>query len=378
MPNLTVYRLTLPGGLHVGARGVDLAESSVSVPSDTLLAALLDAHHRAGGRIEDWFIPAADPGAPARDCPYRLTSAFPYAGGVHFFPIPVPAQAFFSSDLLKDRRKDVKHIHFISEGILRKILAGKPLDEWLFPKDEKADPKTGVALQGGALWLTLDECAHLPDTLRYEVTTHTPIAPRALRRHAVYTETTVPRVTVDRINTASNIFHAGRATFAPGCGLWFGLTGQPPADLTRALDILSEDGLGGERAAGYGAFTWTVAPQPLTLPDPSPNGAALLLSRYRPRAEETAALQHPGAAYELTTVAGWLRSAGGAAQRRRRLWLVREGSVVYLPGSGPWGDVVDVRPNYENPAGDLSHPVWRAGLALAVAWPYPPQGGQNA
>lgn len=378
MPDLTVYRLTFAGGLHVGARGVDLAESSIGVPSDTLLAALLDAHHRAGGRIEDWFIPPAEPGATWRDCPYRITSAFPYAGKVYFFPMPVPAQAFFSHNLLRDRRKDVKRIRFVSKGILHKMLAGESLDGWLFPKDEKADPQTGVALQSGALWLTLDECAHLPDRLRCDPKTNRPIPPRALRRHAVYAEATVPRVTVDRVNSASTIFHAGRVTFAAGCGLWFGLSGQPPAELKRALQVLGEDGLGGERAAGYGAFTWTVAQQPLALPDPSPDGAALLLSRYHPRAEETAALQRPDAAYELTAVAGWLRTRDGAAQRRRRLWLVREGSVVYLPGSGPWGDVVDVCPTYENPAGDLPHPVWRAGLALAVAWPYPSQGGQDA
>ncbi len=104
----------------------------------------------------------------------------------------------------------------------------------------------------------------------------------------------------------------------------------------------------------------------------------MLLSRYRPSNGGTAGLRHPGAAYELTSVAGWLRSSQGAAQRRRRLWLVREGSVVFLPGTGPWGDVVDVRPTYDDPAGDLPHPVWRAGLALAVAWPYPPRGGQHA
>ncbi|MEJ5310509.1 MAG: type III-A CRISPR-associated RAMP protein Csm4 [Anaerolineae bacterium] len=378
MPELTVYRLTFAGGLHVGARGVDLAESSVSVPSDTLLAALLDAHCRAGGQIENWFIPPAEPDASTRDCAYRITSAFPYAGEVYFFPMPVPAQVFFSNSLLQDRRKDVKRIRFVSEGILRKMLAGKLLDDWLFPKDEKAEPTTGVALQGGALWLTLAECERLPDVLRHDAKTNKPIPPRALRRHAVYAETTVPRVTVNRINSAANIFHAGRVTFAAGCGLWFGLSGQPPADLTRALQMLSEDGLGGERAAGYGVFSWSVAPQPLALPDPSPNGAALLLSRYHPRAGEIAALQRPGAAYELTAVAGWLRTWDGAAQRRRRLRLLREGSVVYLPGSGPWGDVVDVRPTYENPADDLPHPVWRAGLALAVGWPYSSQGGQDA
>lgn len=377
MPDLTTYRLTFPDGLHVGVRGLDLAESSVSVPSDTLLAALLDTHHCTGGRIEDWFIPPADPKAPTRDCPYQITSAFPFAGEVHFFPMPVPAQAFLSNSLLKERRKDINCIRFVSEGILRLLLDGKRLDDWLFPADDKAKPQTGVAIQGGALWLTLKECERLPLALRHDAKTNRPIPPRALRRHAVYAEATIPRVTVDRINTASTIFHAGRVTFADGCGLWFGLVGNEPPGFACALHTLSENGMGGGRSIGYGAFNYT-GPQSLTLPDPLPGGASLLLSRYHPRDEETAALQHPGAAYNLASVAGWLRTWNDAAQRRRRLWLVREGSVVYLPGSGPWGNVVDVRPTYPNPDGDLPHPVWRAGLALAVRWPYGPQGGQHA
>jgi len=376
MPDLTVYRLTFPGGLHIGARGVNLEESSVSVPSDTLFAALLDAHRRAGGNVNEWFVDTLGKDVPqatlTRDCPYRITSAFPFAGDVLFFPVPIPAQAFLSNKLLKERRKEVKRIRFISEGILRKMLAGEPLDGWFFPEEnDKTDPQKGVALQGGALWLTADEVARLPRAY------HLAVGKRhALHRQLVYKEATTPRVTVDRINAASTIFHAGRVTFAAKCGLWLGLTGKTPPEFERALCTLSEDGLGGERSAGYGAFSYT-ASQPLSLPDPQPGGAALLFSRYHPRAEETPALQHQGAGYELVPVAGWLRSWEGAAQRRRRLWLVREGSVVYPPDMGLWGDVVDVRPDYENPAGDLPHPVWRYGLALAVGWPYQtqPAGG---
>ncbi len=371
MPELTMYRLTFPGGLHIGARGTDLEKSSASIPSDTLFAALLDAHNRAGGNVDKWFSPTQGD-YPSRQCPYGLTSAFPFAGEVRFFPMPIPAQAFFSNSLLKDRRKDVKRIRFVSEGILRGMLDGESLDDWLFPEDEKTEPKTGAALQGGVLWLTVGEIARLPATARL------PIGKRhALRRYKVYSEAMVPRVTVDRIHAAANIFHAGRVTFARECGLWFGLAGQSPPEFERALQMLGEDGVGGERTAGYGAFTCATFGI-LSLPDPLPGGAALLLSRYHPRAEELSALQHPQAAYELHAVSGWLRSWDGAAQRRRRLWLVREGSVVYLSSRGPWGDVVDVRPNYENPAGDLPHPVWRAGLMLATAWPYWTQGGDHA
>jgi len=195
----------------------------------------------------------------------------------------------------------------------------------------------------------------------------------------VYETAQVPRVTVDRINSASEIFHAGRVTFAPGCGLWFGVAWHRPQDrvgntnltyheaFARALDLLADDGLGGERSTGYGAFTHDQEKEPLSLADPTPGGLALLLSRYHPQPKELpAALAGDKTAYELISVGGWLRSWDGAAQRRKRLWLVAEGSVVRAVGPGPWGDLVDVRPTYGSPAGDLPHPVWRYGLALGV------------
>ncbi len=360
MPDLTVYRLTFPGGLHVGARGVNLEESSISVPSDTLFAALLDAHCRNAGDVNAWFTPASG-NADSRQCPYTLSSAFPFVGNVNFFPMPVPTQRFLSPETLKNRRKDVARIRFVSEALFRRMLGGESLDDWLFQGDLQAEPQKGVALQGGALWLTLDECNRLPQGARL------PAGKRhALRRYPVYADVRVPRVTVDRMASASTIFHAGRVSFAAECGLWFGISGEVPPGLEAALKSLSEDGLGAERTAGYGAFTYTTAPM-LKLPGPQPNGAALLLNRYHPRAEELPqALSNQGSSYALMAVSGWLRSWDGAAQRRRQLWFVREGSLVHLSGNGPWGDVVDVRPTYENPSGDLPHPVWRAGLALGA------------
>lgn len=375
MPKLTVYRLTFPGGLHVGTRGVNLEESSVSLPSDTLFAALVDAYRRKGG-VPDHFMTPFPRDTASGDPPFLLTSAFPSAGAVRFFPLPVPLQRIFKAETLKNRRKEIQRIRYASEKLWRRMLDGEKLDDWLFPEDRYAEPKTGVALQGGTLWLTLDERQHLPEQFLHDHKTGKPVQPRALREHKVYADARVPRVTVDRIASASNIFHAGRVTFAPDCGLWFGVEwrasqaeveGVPyPDAFTQLLAVLGDDGLGGERTAGYGAFTWKES-SPLTLPDAHPGGLALLLSRYHPRAEELpGALGSGGTAYTLTAVAGWLRSWDGAAQRRKRLWLVDEGSLVRVVGDGPWGNVMNVRPDYDAQVGELPHPVWRYGLALAV------------
>ncbi len=189
-----------------------------------------------------------------------------------------------------------------------------------------------------------------------------------------------PSVTVTRADSASTIYHSGRVTFAAGCGLWFGIAwrqpearvdGQGPtyADaVERILAFLQAQGLGGERSSGYGAFACQ-ADTAFTLPDPAPGGPAWLLSRYHPQLTELpATLAHPDAAYSLTSAAGWLHTLDAPDQRRKRLYLVTEGSIV-CPPAYPAGDVADVRPTYNGAA--FPHPVYRYGLVLAAGLPLP-------
>ncbi|HXF61838.1 MAG TPA: hypothetical protein VNK95_09475, partial [Caldilineaceae bacterium] len=70
MPTLTVYHLRFSGGLHLGSHGVNLEEGSLTLPSDTIFAALVDAWRRAGGDPVAWVAPfVAEPPAP----PFLLT-----------------------------------------------------------------------------------------------------------------------------------------------------------------------------------------------------------------------------------------------------------------------------------------------------------------
>lgn len=371
MPQLIPYQLAFHSGLHLGTRGVNLEEAGLSLPADTLFAALLDVWRRAGGDAADLAAPftAAPP-----DPPFLLTSAFPYAGEVRFYPLPLNLTALFSAETLRRRGKDIKRIRYLSEALFRKALAGEPLDADLFPADEAEEPQRGLALQDGSLWLSVEEATRLPGSLQRD-----PARRRALRYLNLWNVGRVPRVTVSRITSASTIFHAGRVTFAADCGLWFGVAWRAPEQrvgtgplsfrqaFQQALALLQHEGLGGERTAGYGAFTFKEG-EAFTLPDPAPGGLALLLSRYHPRPDELPqALTAQDTAYDLVGVAGWLRSPDGPAQRRKRLVMVAEGSLV-RPPAFPAGDITDVRPDYEAGPG-LPHPVYRYGLALAVGWP---------
>ncbi len=373
MPQLTPYFLNFISGLHLGTRGINLEESATQIPSDTIFSAFVDSWRNAGQNISALLAKfTASPLAP----PFLLTSAYPFVGGVRFYPAPLNSTQCFSWATLQERGKAIKRLRYWSEGILRHALAGEVLDEWLFPQDPFATPVRGLALQGGALWMGVDEVQNLPEALRLAEENSRHARPlHALRQITVFALDRTPRVTVDRIRSASAIFHVGRTTFAAGCGLWFGVQWRSPeifagqsdrtwhALFAETLAQLEGNGIGGMRSSGYGAFH-SAQGTPFELPEPQQGKPALLLSRYHPTKVELPGVLASPAAYTLVPVAGWLRSPDAVAQRRKRLMLVGEGSIVCLPAAVA-GDLVDIGPTYAGTPG-VSHPVYRYGLALSV------------
>ena len=378
MPHLQPFTLAFPQGLHLGTRAVSLEEAGVHIPSDTLFAALVDIWSRMGGDPNAWIRPFGN-GEP----PFLLTSAFPFAGQIRFYPVPVDLQLLIAPDRSEETvDKPLKRIRFLSEGLLRRVLSGQGLPEFLPEPDEQpgkhSDDQYAVRLQNDALCLLKEEVSQLPCTLRLNAQGGKR-PPRLLNRQAVWQTERTPRVTVDRVNSASNIFHAGRARFAPGCGLWFGVqwrnpdipagnqTGLSYQDaLQKCLSLLGDEGIGGERSAGYGAFH-PICGDEFHLRDPRSGGVAWLLSRYLPaRAELPACLDHESAAYRLVRIGGWARSLYGADQRRKQINFLTEGSLVVWPPSPVVGKIENLRPEYDASVGDFPHPVWRSGLALAV------------
>lgn len=352
MPQLDTYYLTFRAGLHVGRHGIGQEKVLAHVPADTLFAALAVVRAQVMPDVDTW---AAGFNS---DAPFCLTSAFPYAGKVRFYPRPVRSPV--SADPKRWRK-----IRFVSEGVLKRLLDGNA-PETLWPRPLDKEPADGLAMQGGAIWLMRDEMQDLPEDMRTknEGNGKRDLPPKAIQHKRVWAEATVPRVTVDRITHASEIYHTGRITYAPECGLWFGVQWRDPSrrdDFETLLRVLGDAGLGAERSAGYGAFTFERR-EPLTLADPPENGLMMLLSRYYPRdAQDAQALTRGDAAYELIHLAGRVRTAGLADQRRRGVRLVAEGSLI---GAAAQGGLADVRPE----VGEFPHAVYRYGLALGVAW----------
>lgn len=333
----------LGSSFHFGLHGLGQEKTSPTLSSDSLFGALVARLARsAKPAVVDAFCQPFVNG----QAPFVLTSTFPLAGGVRFFPPPLTSRKPPEKPVLGRDAKAFKRVAFVSETLFRQLLDGAMLSGL-----------SGThSLQGGQLWLSAEEFERLPAALQEE-------------EAKAWVEEQRPRVTIDRASQAATLFFTGQVTFAESCGLWFGIHWQTndsalQKQVADLLADLSEAGLGAERNSGLGAAKIDRLGE-FALSDPAAKWTTL--SRYLPREAEIGALRHPDSAYTLNSVGGWLDSAAKPGQRRKTVNLLAEGSVFgALPGPLP-GQVADVRPIYGKDNLDpLGHPVYRFGLALAV------------
>jgi CRISPR-associated protein Csm4 len=238
MAPATTYTLTFRSPLHIGDRGVGLEATRTHVSADTLFSALCSAWRTIYGieglyrDVLDWFLEEGG------NEPFFLSSAFPWAGCVRFFPRPLLRPEHLT--LAPGHEKSLKHVRFVSERIFADLVCAVPL---------RFDLQ--ACFNDGSVWATHEEKAQLQRTWADDAT-----GDIVLWRTAV-----VPRVTLDRSTAASEIWHLGETCFVHGAGLWFAAVFNPDhGDELRhrfaaCLRLLGDSGLGGERGAGHGLFT---------------------------------------------------------------------------------------------------------------------------
>ncbi len=353
---LTVFRFASDCAFHFGEHGVGFEKTSITFASDRLYAALF-AHNLLTGIMPAWNEHSPDP-------PFRISSCLPYVGTVVTLPLPMLApQRSEQTELKPGERKRLKKVRYVSATIFKRLLAGAQLRECV---------ETGVLLQGKAVLIDQADLAAAgkgPFNDHDDSTT-------------LWRQESVPHVAIDRMSNQPNYYEIGQVRFAPGCGLAVLASGNTTG-LEHLLHSLGASGIGGRRSKGLGQFC-LAKPATLELPDPDTE-CAVLLSRYWPSAAElrrnvlgTAAPDPAHQAeslsakvnYSLVDVGGWLFSPGNAAQRRKSVRMLSEGSVVHTPAGLRLGSAVDVRPAYgAAPTEPFPHPVFRFGQALAVGVP---------
>jgi len=359
-----VYKLTFKTPIHIGSPKVGREKTLSYVPSDTLFGALVVAWATTGA-IDDLntYLKQFNVNSPP---PFLLTSAFPYAGAVRFFPRPLHYLPL--SDDVSITLKTIENVSWVSESIFNILLNDKRIPV------EHTDRHVNF-IQDGDIWLTRVERGQILKTLKssydnvnverknnnISVGLDNREMPLSLWEHV-----TVPRIGVDRVTMDSIMFHTGRLRFHKGCGLWFAVRSEKFEMIETAMRYLEDAGIGGLRSTGDGAFTYLVYEPPTPLPMPNNDDYFVNLARFAPSSEEFSMLRARDSAYKLVKVVGWCQDDDGISWRRKQIRLVTEGAYLHhAKDVHRIGQLVDITPDN---VGAFTHErrVYRYGLAFPV------------
>lgn len=361
MGNYTVYRITFKTQLHLGrssgpaqksseseqsqrqgpadaeptqASSLGLENTETYIPADTLFSAI----------CQTW-VTFYDPESltdflsgyneNSTDLPFTLTSAFPFAQDVYLFPKPLIFDR--SKNISENAKKDIKRVQFVSDNIFRSIIAGNAPDftDNLFINSEK-------------VWVTPEERTQLTASERDDDFT-------------IWTTQTRPRVTIGSQNAGSQIWHVQTVQFNKCCGLWFAVnydSDETKQKVETLLRVLGDNGIGGERNAGYGQFEFETAD--IQLPETEVGNQFITLAPISPKSpEQLENLLIGDVAYAVNPLTGWV-STTGSASLRKQVNMFTEGSVLNAGEEQRIGSLVDLSPN------GYAHPVYRYGYAWQV------------
>jgi CRISPR-associated protein Csm4 len=369
MAERVAYHLIARSPFHIGERGVGLEETSAVLHADTLFSALCLTLRELGEDLDALLTrfprvrmpadgtPETVPGEG--ELPFRLTSAFPFAGPVYFFPRPMlrPVGLDDADPVLG---KTLKKISFVSQDIFGALVAGRSVADALLVEapvgGAKRKMRSDLVIQDGQAWVTPAERTDL-----------LPYLDAVTGDVRLWEQGTAPRVTVDRVTNRSQVYAAGRLSFAPGCGLFFLVDYEDVGLRSRveqALRVLGDTGIGGERSSGHGQFELEIVERfQLGEPSSEASDAFTTLATYWPTEPEVMAGILDDASYGLVNRRGWLASPEGMNLRRRGVRMLTEGSVTLR---APAGALAEVKPLDPAPAVNVSHDVWRYGIAFPV------------
>ena len=335
MATYTVYRLTFRKQLHLGRStgaaqegSLGLEKTACYIPADVLFSAICEMWRQFydAESLTDFLKEYTQ---EAAELPFMLTSAFPFAGDVYFFPKPLT---------FTHLSKESKSVAFVSQTHFENIISGTPL------KFDKND-----LITGGKIWISRQEKARLKTKNKDEM--------------RVWETATRPRVTIGGQSAGSEIWHVESVTFNTDCGLWFIVrfdSETTQQKIETLLRVLGDSGIGGERNAGYGVFEITQKRVDFEMSTPAAGDAFVTLSPICPKSPNQ--LEHllsgDNIAYDLHTSTGWVNRAGNAASRKAVNRFV-EGSVLHT-NEPQIGCFVDLTPD------DWAHPVYRYGYAWQV------------
>lgn len=324
--------------LHVGEPRVGLEGCADVISADTLFSAIANTWLTIYGKQSlEQLLAEFNSAAELPDCapPFLLSSAFPYRNTEFFFPKPLWQERSDEEEVDAKAAKALKALKDL------KFLPAAFFQKWITGHLEKSD---------------------FGDWMIQEGETQKSLSATEI----------LPRVRLDRLDLASNLYFCGQVYFPEDGGLYFLAEGTEEnlAQLYEVLRLLGELGIGGERALGFGRFTLREQKieeiKTLEFLASYPNRDAFLtLAPYFPTDREIRALvRNEGeemTAYQLVERGGWVDSPELRSGRRKKTCrMFTEGSVFQTQ---PRGCLVDVTPE---PVKKAPHHVYRYGFAFPV------------
>lgn len=330
-----LFRLRAQGPFRHGTGPGSRTE--LTFRSDALYSAVTLAMRQLGV-LEEWVRDTvANPGGPA----VVLTSCFPYHGATLY--VAPPRSLWPPAPSTRVRWKSAR---FVPWEVVPSLLAGRPLEEDKWVVDPASDCLLAAEKRGLA--------------------------------EAPFRTATRVGLAVDRRNHGSSLpFTMHCVEFKDGAGLWCaarfpdGQMRNPwPDRLVAAFRLLADTGLGAGRSRGWGRFEIeeTRESLPVEIDGTAPPAVAgecawWLLSLYSPREQDGVNWRRGD--YSLAVRGGRVESSANPGEQKKLVRMVEEGSVIFAAGR-PVGAAPDVAPE------GFPHPVYRSGLAFAVA--LPPRG----
>lgn len=306
-------RLEFKGPVHFGYKEKTYNITDVFAHSDTIFSGILNCYSLLYGKT------SADALAEKffKSPPFKISSAFLYAGGEFFVPKPL----------------DMDLTHITGDYKKAKKIRYVPL-EFILGEHPKGQPQGEYKLESGIL------------------TKQTMKKPYFILER--------PRVVIDRKSSSTEIYYVSGCYFAKNAGLWFFLDICDNAEeekVKAAIRLLGDEGLGGERAYGFGSFNAYFDEVPLNSVESNKTlGDWLLLSLYFPAEGED--VGESVKAFSFVERGGYSYSPFGVQMRKKRVRMLAEGSVFRKRVEGA---ILDV-----SLGSDTEHKVLKYGLAYML------------
>ncbi|MEC4816688.1 MAG: type III-A CRISPR-associated RAMP protein Csm4 [Scytonema sp. PMC 1069.18] len=332
---------------HFGELGIGIEESSERVHSDTLFSACISTYARLFGKQEveellQQFLHQSPP-------PARMSSTFIYRQDneaiTYYLPRPLAFPINYPQGEDLEFFKTYKKLKYLPLEIWQRWYQGKGFQD--SDRQELIDQVNGKS--NGDL--------KRAGTFDYGKT------------HTIGQQ---PKIAVDRITRATNLYHTGFVQFEAGnrhSGLYF-LLHFPKTDsslennLHAAFNLLGEEGLGGERSSGAGRFEveWLELPETWqkVVDFSNPPVHHCLISLFWDKdASCLKKLITDQSSYETQERGGWISSPFSSRQLRRQfIRMFAEGSVF---PENPQGQLADVTPKEFT-----THSIYRSGISLTL------------